>query len=89
MYMYYNFSISQNSTVNISMLHNGLSASLGQIAFDSVSNNLYWCDSMLSWIAMKPAYNSDNKIYRLIVQRDLKKPEGLALDPDDRYIFTG
>lgn len=38
---------------------------------------------------MKPAYNFDNKIYKLIVQKDLKKPEGLALDPDDRYNFTG
>lgn len=87
--MYYNFSIWPNATVNVSMQHNGLPASLGQIAFDSVSNNLYWCDSLLSWIAMKPAYNFDNKIYKLIVQKDLKKPEGLALDPDDRYNFKG
>lgn len=74
----------QNGSANVSTVFNGMPGILAHIAFDFVSNNLYWCDSMLSWIAMKPAYTSDNTMYKIVVQKDLNEPEGLCLDPDDR-----
>ena len=83
-YMYKNFSIWQNRSSSISLLYKGISSSFGKIAFDYVSNNIYWCDPLLQWIAMKPAYNLNNTIYKVILQNDLNYPEGLALDPVDR-----
>lgn len=83
-YIYNNFSIWQNASPEFSIQFRGKSASLGQIAFDFVSQNLYWCDSLLHWIAMKPAYNFNHTIYKVIVHKDLNQPEGLALDPEDK-----
>lgn len=87
-YMYPDFSIKQKRYVNFFPLYTGKSAAaFGQIAFDFVTSNLYWCDSFSHWIAMKPAYNFKNTIYNVVVQDDLQKPEGLTLDPDDRLLF--
>nr|XP_022326450.1 low-density lipoprotein receptor-related protein 4-like [Crassostrea virginica] len=86
-YMYKNFSILENSSSPISLLYKGISSSFGKIAFDYVSNNIYWCDPLLQWIAMKPAYNLNNTIYKVILRKDLNYPEGLALDPVDRLMF--
>uniref|UniRef100_A0A8W8ML28 Sushi domain-containing protein n=1 Tax=Magallana gigas TaxID=29159 RepID=A0A8W8ML28_MAGGI len=86
-YIYHNFSIWQNVSAKFSVQFRGKSAAIGQIAFDFVSNNLYWCDSLLNWIAMKPAYNYNNTFYKVIVQQDLNQPEGLALDPVNRFMF--
>lgn len=83
-YIYHNFSIWQNVSAKFSVQFRGKSAAIGQIAFDFVSNNLYWCDSLLNWIAMKPAYNYNNTFYKVVVQQDLNQPEGLALDPVER-----
>ena len=83
-YMYNNFSIWQNRSESFSLLYKGISWTYGKIAFDYVSNNIYWCDPLLQWIAMKPAYNLNNTIYKVILQKDLNYPEGLALDPVDR-----
>ena len=85
--MYKNFSIWQNRSSSISLLYKGISSSFGKIAFDYVSNNIYWCDPFLQWIAMKPAYNLNNTIYKVILRKDLNNPEGLALDPVDRYFL--
>ena len=82
--MYDNFSIWQNRSKSISLLYKGISWTYGKIAFDYVSNNIYWCDPLLQWIAMKPAYNLNNTIYKIILRKDLNYPEGLALDPVDR-----
>nr|XP_022326452.1 low-density lipoprotein receptor-related protein 4-like isoform X2 [Crassostrea virginica] len=86
-YMYDNFSIWQNRSKSISLLYKGISWTYGKIAFDYVSNNIYWCDPLLQWIAMKPAYNLNNTIYKVILRKDLNYPEGLALDPVDRLMF--
>lgn len=84
-YMYPNFSIPQKSYVNLFPLYKGKSsAAFGQIAFDFVTSNLYWCDSLFHWIVMKPAYISNQMIYKVVVQENLNKPEGLTLDPRDR-----
>lgn len=77
-----NFSIWQNTSTSVSVEHKGKSNAIGQIAFDYVSKNLYWCDSLLKWIAMKPAYTNDT-IHNVVVDENLKQPEGLTLDPED------
>ncbi|XP_056013210.1 low-density lipoprotein receptor-related protein 4-like [Ostrea edulis] len=82
-----NFSIWQNRIEKHSITFKGRSGSLGQIAFDYVSKNLYWCDSLLHWIAMKAAYTSNATIYKVVVEKDLKQPEGIALDPEDGLMF--
>jgi hypothetical protein len=76
-----NFTIWQNSTTSVAVVHSGKSNALGQIAFDYVSDNLYWCDPLLNWIAMKPAYTNDSNYY-IVVNENVKQPEGLALDPE-------
>lgn len=85
-YMFPNFSDWQNQFVKFTNQFRGKSIAFGQIAFDFISKNLYWCDSLLRWIAMKPAYNFNDTIYKIILYKDLNRPEGLALDPADRYI---
>lgn len=82
-YIFKNFSVLQNSVIELPDEYRGRSIAYGQIAFDFVSNNMYWCDSLLNWIAMKPAYSFKNTIYKVIIHKDLVLPEGLALDPED------
>lgn len=82
-YIFNSFSFWQRPLKNVSVEYKGRSVVNGQIAFDFVSNNLYWCDSMLNWIAIKPAYNFNHTIYKVIVHKNLFLPEGLALDPED------
>lgn len=86
-YIYHNFSIWQNRAKKFSILFKGKSAAIGQIAYDFVSRNLYWCDSMLSLIAMKPANSRTNKMYKVVIHKDLNQPVGLALDSEDRYLL--
>ncbi|XP_078326898.1 low-density lipoprotein receptor-related protein 6-like isoform X2 [Crassostrea virginica] len=86
-YMFQNFTIWQNNSISIQSIFEGRSFAVGQIVFDYVSSNLYWCDALHDWIAMKPAYNRNNSIYKVVVHKDLKQPEGLALDPEDRLMF--
>ena len=82
--MYKKNSIWQKRSSSIELLYKGISPSFGKIAYDYVSNNIYWCDTFLQWIAMKPAYNLNNTIYKVILRKDLNYPEGLALDPENR-----
>ncbi|XP_061184425.1 low-density lipoprotein receptor-related protein 2-like [Saccostrea echinata] len=86
-YAFQNFTIWQNETIPISVVYRGRSIGNAQIAFDYVSKNLYWCDSLLNWIAMKPAYLDNTTIYKLIIHNNLKQPEGLALDPEAGLMF--
>lgn len=87
-YVFPNFSVWQNSSVKFTNQFKGKSTAFGQIAFDFVSKNVYWCDSLLNWIAVKPAYNFNNTIYKIVLHKDLNRPEGLALDPADRYLIV-
>ena len=84
-YMIFNYTISEsNFCTSMTEVFTGKSSALGQIAVDYISNNLYWCDSLHQWIAMKPAYNSTNDIYKVLVHKDLRQPVGLALDPKEK-----
>lgn len=80
---YPNFSFWQNDVPKCSVVHDGRTFTIGQIAFDFVSKNMYWSDPHLHWIATAPAYNVNSKLYKVIVHA--YRPIGLALDPEDRY----
>lgn len=82
-YIVHNYSVWQNESQTFSASYNGRYAGIEQIAFDYITNNLYWCDSLHDWIAMKPAYDTKKNIYKVVIRKDLNKPEGLALDPED------
>lgn len=79
----HNYSLQQTDSPASSTVFQGKSDDPGEIAFDYLSNNLFWCDSRLNWVAMKPAYSGNSSLYRVLVQDNLNKPEGLALDPVD------
>ncbi|XP_056013211.1 low-density lipoprotein receptor-related protein 6-like [Ostrea edulis] len=36
---------------------------------------------------MKPAYTSNSTIYRVVIDKDLEHPDGVALDPEDGLMF--
>lgn len=81
-----NYSIWNNESFTISPVYQGKSNWVGQIAVDALSNNIYWCDGLLDWIAMKPltvTSTTTSLTYRVLIDRDLHQPEGLALDPHD------
>ncbi|XP_062604090.1 low-density lipoprotein receptor-related protein 4-like [Saccostrea cucullata] len=83
-----NYSIWQNESLTFSVIFSGKSYAFGQIAFDHLSNNLYWCDGFLNWIAMKSLnVNNTNTTYKVIIDKHLEQPEGLALDPEDGLLF--
>lgn len=86
-YIVHNYSVWQNESQTFSASYNGRYAGIEQIAFDYITNNLYWCDSLHDWIAMKPAYDTKKNIYKVVIRKDLNKPEGLALDPEDGLMF--
>lgn len=84
-YAVHNYSLQQTDSYALSTVFQGKSDDTGEIAFDYLSNNLFWCDSRLNWVAMKPAYSGNASLYRVLVQNNLYRPEGLALDPVDGY----
>ncbi|XP_061184431.1 low-density lipoprotein receptor-related protein 6-like [Saccostrea echinata] len=86
-YKFQNFTIWQNESISLSLAYKGKSSAFGQIAFDYTSNNIYWCDSLLKWIAVKPAYSDNDTIYKVFVYKDLYQPEGLTLDPENGLMF--
>lgn len=79
----HNYSLSNSNNYLTSIEFNGKSNDVGEIAFDYLSNNLFWCDSLLNWIAMKPAYTHVPHMYNVVVQDNIRRPEGLILDPLD------
>lgn len=79
----HNYSLQQSDSSASYTVFEGKSDDPGEIAFDYLSNNLFWCDSRLNWVAMKAAYSGNSSLYRVLVQDNLNKPEGLALDPVD------
>ncbi|VDN01921.1 unnamed protein product [Thelazia callipaeda] len=54
------------------------------LAVDWLNRNLYWLDSNVAQIKMQ---SLSKKGRQIVVANELKQPRGLALDPDDGYMF--
>ncbi|XP_033760726.1 low-density lipoprotein receptor-related protein 6-like [Pecten maximus] len=66
---------------NIENVHCGISSSaFTSIAYDWVSENMYWTDGLFNWIAVQPVNTTDRSMYRVIIQDDIEKPSALAVD---------
>lgn len=81
-YIVYDFTLWLNSSsTEMHSSYKGRYAAIEQIAYDFITGNLYWCDSMHDWIAMKLMFTIKKEIYNVVVRTDLNHSEGLALDP--------
>ncbi|XP_067668444.1 low-density lipoprotein receptor-related protein 4-like [Haliotis asinina] len=72
--------------------HVGTSEAIGELAVDWVNFNVYWCDSVYSWIGLQALPRDLSKIsfndkQRIIVEKSLEMPSGIAVSPHHRYIF--
>lgn len=83
-YKVQNYSLWHNDSSEFINLYHGRYVAIAQTAYDYITGNLYWCDSLHDWIAMKPEYDTKEMIYKVVIRKYLNKPEGLALDPEDR-----
>ncbi|KAJ8299885.1 hypothetical protein KUTeg_021404 [Tegillarca granosa] len=77
----------KSSAIKEEQIHQGISSSVGTVAFDWISNNLYWTDRYHNWIAMRPANNNDPLMYRIVLEIQIIVPVGLAIDPINSYMF--
>lgn len=62
------------------IVHQGIGDSL-QMTVDWSSRNLYWVDGLFSWIAVKSLRKTDRFDYKVLVERDVDFPLGIAVDP--------
>jgi len=64
-----------------------LLSDIGQLSMDWKARNIYWSDIGFSWIAMKPlaasfgTTNSLDSTFRVVVDKYLEKPTGVAAHP--------
>ncbi|KAH3773220.1 hypothetical protein DPMN_174577, partial [Dreissena polymorpha] len=71
--------------VTLTYLHSGLSRGEVKIALDWISNNIYWTDPTFRWVAVQSLRNDGH--YKLIVNDNVEKPTGIAVDPIHQYLF--
>ena len=64
--------------MKMKLLNFGSSSQVNGLAYDWLSHNLYWTDSLYNWIAMmKPGTNYT----RTLIEDTLDKPHGIAVYP--------
>jgi hypothetical protein len=66
----------------------GTSSSVGHLAVDWLSGNVYWCDASFGWIGMLPLpVTTDNVTlnnkFKVVVDKYLDIPAGIAVAPSD------
>ncbi|XP_077987654.1 low-density lipoprotein receptor-related protein 6-like [Glandiceps talaboti] len=71
-------------TNDVTMLYDGVSVGLGDLAVDWVANNVYWSDSSYNWIMMSD-YNG--QFHHVVVNTGLDEPSGIAVDPMNSKIY--
>lgn len=80
-----NFNIWVNDSLNIVPIQKGVSKTSAQIAYDWYNEMIYWVDGYYNWIGMQPAFTTDNSMYKIIIHKGLRRPEGIAVDPISGY----
>ena len=68
-------------------MHAGVSQATVQVAYDWHSRTLYWVDPGFGWIMAAPGDPAriNDDLYKIIVQDNMDKPDGLAVDPYEGY----
>ena len=74
--------------MDFTIIHYGISRHDTKLAYDWISNNFYWTDPVYKVIGIQPAIANDsyNTVYKFIVDDHLDTPEGIAVDPVNRYL---
>jgi len=80
------YALSQfTSTQKLTNLRCGISNSYrSKIAYDWVTQNMYWSDGIFQWIAVQPLASTDSQMYRIIVRNEITDVSALAVDPIKR-----
>ncbi|CAG2188094.1 LRP4 [Mytilus edulis] len=70
----------------------GTSTTVGHVAVDWLSGNVYWCDGTFGWIGMLPLPVSVeratiNDKFKVVVDKYLDIPAGIAVEPSHQWIF--
>ncbi|XP_077987405.1 low-density lipoprotein receptor-related protein 6-like [Glandiceps talaboti] len=71
-------------TDDVTILYDGVSEGLGDLAVDWVANNVYWSDSSYNWIMMSD-YNG--RFHHVVVNTGLSEPFGIVVDPMKSKIY--
>ncbi|XP_052238268.1 low-density lipoprotein receptor-related protein 6-like isoform X3 [Dreissena polymorpha] len=67
------------------ILNSGVPGPNVKIAFDWISNNLYWTDPTFRWIAMISVQHEDN--YTILIRENIHIPSAIVVDPINKYLF--
>ncbi|XP_062566069.1 low-density lipoprotein receptor-related protein 4-like [Saccostrea cucullata] len=81
-----------NGAAQGAFVHVGTSSGVGHVAVDWVSSNVYWSDSLFGWIGLQAlpknlgsaAFNTK---FRVVVDKFLDVPSGLAVHAGKRLLF--
>ncbi|KAL4234290.1 hypothetical protein ACF0H5_005941 [Mactra antiquata] len=84
-----NYSASMNTTdMNFKVMHHVMSRGTVQIAYDWLSNTLYWCDSAVNKIfAASGDWDKVDDDHYKIIASGLDAPDGITIDPIEGYLF--
>ena len=75
--------VALDGTMKMKLLNFGSSSQVNGLAYDWLSHNLYWTDSLYNWIAMmKPGTNYT----RTLIEDTLDKPHGIAVYPQKGFV---
>jgi len=76
------FTFSQTGNLDTLTIHAGVSHQFMKIAFDWVSNNLYWADERFGWIIIQ-ALDKQN-VFKVLLHENIQRPLGIAVDPKNK-----
>ena len=76
------FTFSHTGSLETQVIHAGVSHQFMKIAFDWVSNNLYWTDERFGWIIIQ-ALDKLN-VFKVLLHENIQRPLGIAVDPKNK-----
>ena len=76
------FTFSHTGSLDTQVIHAGVSHHFMKIAFDWVSNNLYWTDERFGWIIIQ-ALDKQN-VFKVLLHEHIQRPLSIAVDPKNK-----